>query len=358
MSRIIINGRFLTRSMTGVDRYAIEITKSIDQLLGEGNPIVRKHQWELVTPEGAKKLPLKYINQKTISKFQGQIWEQVALPAHSFGKTLLNLCNSAPLLKHQQLVVIHDIATVRVPDSYSKGFRLWYKLMIPVVLKCSKHVGTVSQFSRDELASTYGSRPDITVLPEGAEHLSLIPPDTSTIEKHGLGTRPYVLAVGSMAPHKNFKVLIEAASLLKDPPFDIVIAGGTNPKIFANQQQELPNWVKHVGYVSDNQLKSLFEHAGCFVFPSLYEGYGLPPTEAMSLGCPVLCARSASLPEVCGDAAMYFDPHSAKQLADTLVRFFSESGIGDNLKSLGQKNVIDRTWRNAALAVVKSLERA
>lgn len=355
--KIIINGRFLCRPMTGVDRYAIEVVKALDLLLEEKHPAVTGYQWEVVTPAGPSVLPLKHVRQVVLARLNGQLWEQLSLPLYSMGAMLLNLCNSAPLLKHEQLVVVHDAATVRVPESYSKGFRNWYKLMIPTVLSLSRYIGTVSHFSRDELIDIYGTRRAITVLPEGAEHLLHIPADTSLLEKHQLRDRPYVLAVGSMAPHKNFKVLIEAVARLNNPPFDIVIAGGTNPKIFSANQQDLPDWVKHVGYVTDSQLKSLYEHASCFVFPSRYEGYGLPPTEAMALGCPVICARSASLPEICGDAAVYFDATSPDQLASELLRFFGNADMGARLRGLGLDNVKKRTWRNAALAVVDSLKK-
>lgn len=358
MARIIINGRFLTRPMTGVDRYAKEVVNAIDRLIGEKHPSAIQHTWELATPVGAADLPLTHIRQRTVSNLNGQSWEQLALPLHSMGSTLVNLCNAAPIFKRKQMVVVHDVATVRVPESYGRGFRLWYDIMIPAVMRLASHVGTVSEFSKRELQAIHGNRRSITVLPEGAEHLLGISADLGLLDQHDLRRRPYVLAVGSMAPHKNFKLLIDAVGLLSNPPFDVVIAGGTNPKVFSSGQAELPAWVKHVGYVTDNQLRGLFEHASCFVFPSRYEGYGLPPTEAMALGCPVICSRSASLPEVCGEAALYFDADSPHQLASELVRFSSDPEIGARLRSLGHENVRNRTWRNAALALINSLEKA
>lgn len=356
MKQVIINGRFLGREMTGVDRYAIETVKALDTLLAEGHPQASRFEWVLATPTASRVLPLKRVKQVEWPYLNGLLWEQVTLPLHSAGRTLLNLCNSAPILKLDQLVVVHDAATIRVPESYSKGFRAWYKVMVPTVLRLSRHIGTVSEFSKKEIASIYNCSRDIKVLTEGAEHLLRLDADDSLIDKHALRQRPYVLAVGSMAPHKNFKTLIKAAELLGNPPFDIVIAGGTNPRIFASEGQSLPAWVKHVGYVTDNQLKSLYQQAHCFVFPSRYEGYGLPPTEAMSLGCPVICASSASLPEICGDAAIYFDADSPDQLASKLLGFFQDAHLGAGLREKGLENVKMRTWRQAALAVLDSLK--
>lgn len=355
--RIVINGRFLCRPMTGVDRYAIEVTKAIDLLLAEGHPAAANFQWEIVTPSASDQVHLKHIQTKVVKASNGLLWEQIALPLYSSGKLLLSLCNSAPLFKRKQFVVVHDAATVTVPQSYSTGFRRWYQLMIPSILRMSQKIGTVSKFSKQELLNIYRIPRHIFVLPEGAEHLLRSPADTSLLTKYQLQSRPFVLAVGSMAPHKNFKVLIDAVSLLKNPPFDLVIAGGTNPKVFSSNQHPLPEWVKHVGYVSDEQLRGLYEQAGCFVFPSKYEGYGLPPTEAMALGCPVICARSASLPEVCGDAAEYFDCNSPDELASLLLRFFETADMGARLQRLGLDNVKERTWRNAALAVIDCLQK-
>lgn len=358
MKQITINGRFLARPMTGVDRYAMETLKAIDKLVGEGSASASAFDWQLAAPQAHANLDLKNIKVTTLSGGAGIFWEQVKLPLATRNSVLLNLCNSGPIAKRTQLVVIHDAATARVPDSYSSGFRAWYRLMIPTLLLRSQIIGTVSHFSRGELQAVYKTNRAISVLPEGAEHLSHIEPDPSIFESKAINptNRPYVLAVGSLAPHKNFKVLIEAVSHLQAPPFDVVIAGGTNPKVFAPDQGELPSWVKHVGYVTDSQLKSLYQAASCFVFPSKYEGYGLPPTEAMALGCPVICARSASLPEVCGDAAIYFDPDSPHELASKLLHFFANAEIGARLRQQGLDNVRERTWRNAALAVIDAIK--
>lgn len=344
--------------MTGVDRFALETLKAIGELIKENHPSVREQAWSVITPKEPLQALPPNIPHKVISlpHVPEQLWEQIVLPLACARKNLLSLCNSGPIVKSKHYVVIHDAATVRVPESYRKGFRTWYSVMIPGLLKMAAGIGTVSQFSKMDLQSIYSTGRQIDVLIEGAEHLLSLPTDGSLQAKHRMSDKPYVLAVGSQAPHKNFKALIDAVRTLRDPPFDVVIAGGTNPKIFASDQDQLPQWVKYVGYITDAQLKSLYQNAMCFVFPSKYEGYGLPPTEAMALGCPVLCARSASLPEVCGDAAWYFDPNKPPELASKLMELFESPQTRAVLRQKGYDNIVQKTWRNAALNLIARIE--
>lgn len=355
--KIHVNGRFLCRPLTGVDRYALEVLNAIDAMLADGLAPATQYEWEVICGENIVTKPeWRHINIVVSQRPATTLWEQTTLCKMAWGAPLISLCNSAPVLHPNQLVVIHDAATKRAPYSYSKGFRAWYALMIPLLLRRATLVGTVSAFSRQELLDIYGVLRPIRVLKEGAEHLARLRSDDTILDKHQLRNRPYVLGVSSMAPHKNFKALIAAIQQLEDPPFDVVLAGGANPKIFASADAPLPAWVKALGYVSDQELKSLYKHAACFVFPSLYEGYGLPPTEAMALGCPVLSSDSASLPEVCGNAALYFKGDNPADLAQKLRFFFANSNLAAQLRSRGFENTRDKTWRHAATSLIESLE--
>lgn len=316
MNDVFINGRFLARRPTGVDRFAIETLRALDELL-ERPTDQTTIQIILLVPatEQARALELKNIKIVPVGRLKGALWEQLELPWLTRGKLLLNLCNAAPVLKHKQMVVIHDAAPARVPESYSWGFRIWYGLLMPWLGRVALRVLTVSEFSRNELTLAYGIPPEkITVLPESGEHILRILADETILEQFDLHRRPYILGVSSMSPHKNFATLIRAVELLgRDCGFDVVIAGAANPRIFASA--DLPLFVKHVGYVSDEALRALYEHAACFVFPSYYEGFGLPAAEAMALGCPVIAANAASIPEVCGDYAIYFESCNSESLA-------------------------------------------
>lgn len=355
MKSIFINGRFLARRPTGVDRYAIESIKAIESLIQEGNAAACSYEWTILAPKGAPKPDyIKTIKFKNIKPFSGTLWEQLTLPAYSIGSKLINLCNSAPILKKNQLVVIHDATTKRVPEAFSKNFVRWYNFIIPILLKRAEVVATVSNFSEREIKACYKIDRRILVFQEGADHFQKINATPNIMARFNL-KRPYILAVGSLAPHKNFKTLISAIEQLNEPAFDCVIAGGTDPKIFASDKKPLPKWVMHVGYVSDEELKALYENASLFVFPSTYEGYGLPPTEAMASGCPVLSSNTASMPEICGDAAYYFSPNDEMQLARMLNELAADHEQRNSMKLRGLQQSAALLWRNGALNILSAI---
>jgi glycosyltransferase involved in cell wall biosynthesis len=354
---IFINGRFLSRQPTGVDRVGYELVCAIDRLLDAKHPSVSQHRWVLLVPPDHVRLPpLKHVECRVVGPFKGNAWEQLALPWHSRGGLLVNLCNTGPLFKRHSAVMIHDVATRRVPQSYSRAFRLWYRILMFWAMRTARLVLTVSQFSRQELIGFYGQR-EVVVMPQGADHFNALTPDSSVLTKHQLGARPFVLAVGSIAPHKNFGTLVQAVEKIKNAGFDLVIAGGTNPKIFAEAGRGLPDWVKYVGFVSDEQLKSLYQAAAAFVFPSIYEGFGLPPIEAMAHGCPVICSKSASIPEACGSAAAYFDADDPEDIAQTIQTTLNDEKALSDMRAAGIARAQALTWDKAALALCFNLIR-
>lgn len=161
-----------------------------------------------------------------------------------------------------------------------------------------------------------------------------------------------------MNPNKNFKALVDATEYLQDEDFQIVIAGGTDLKVFNKINIENEN-IKQVGYVTDEDLKGLYMNAGCFVFPSVYEGFGLPPLEAMSTGCPVLVSNVGPMPEVSGDAAIYFNPNDSQELADKIRYVMNSDDVKQELKVKGLKQAEKFSWQTAAnqlIGYTKSLD--
>nr|CBA27705.1 hypothetical protein Csp_A03620 [Curvibacter putative symbiont of Hydra magnipapillata] len=356
--KVLINGRFLGRKVTGVDRFAIEVLRALDELYETADVAISDIEIEVLAPVGVNELAgLRHIPIRQVGSLSGQAWEQFSLLKEAGDVLLVNLCNTAPLLHRKQLAVIHDAATARAPSSYSKTFRLWYSLLIPCLYTRAKSVCTVSQFSRDDLATLYGVRNDVMVLPEGTDHMDRTNADVRVLEKVGLTQRPYVLAVSSLAPHKNFETVVRAVALMGEIDFDVVIAGGLNPAIFAKAGNTLPSSVKYAGYVTDAELKALYEHASCFIFPSIYEGYGLPPTEAMASGCAVIASNAAAIPETCGEAALYFDPKSPADLARVLQVFMAQPQLQEKMRSLGRAKAKTMRWRNTAIGLLNEIKR-
>jgi glycosyltransferase involved in cell wall biosynthesis len=355
---ITINGRFFSRRPTGVDRFAYEVISSINDLIATSEPDVQGLSFKIMLPPGiTPEQNFPHIPMETVGRNTGQLWEQWDLPhAVPSDSLLLSLCNTAPILLRNQVVVIHDAATVKMPIAFSRSFRLWYRILMPLLGRVSRKVLTVSEFSKDEIVSAFGvPRDKVSVVVEGGEHILRIPPDKTAIERFGLSSRPYILVVSSMAAHKNFRLVLEAISRIELLPFDVAIAGGANSRVFGEAGMVDSDRIRWLGYVSDSELRALYESAMCFVFPSIYEGFGIPPLEAMTCGCSVLASRSASIPEVCGDATLYFDAHNADDLATLLMRVANDPALCAELKAKGHARAAQFSWERAARQVIAAL---
>jgi glycosyltransferase involved in cell wall biosynthesis len=359
--QVFINGRFLTQPVSGVQRYAFELIQGLDLQLQKSPDLRQRLTFTLLLPHDVQSFPvLHHITVKKVGRFSGHLWEQLELPFHSRKGLLAGFCNTGPLLKRKQIVTLCDASVYRVPQAYSLAFRFWYRAQFAMLGLWAKRLLTISNFSRDELVSCCAISPEkFSVIYPGADHFSRQAEKTTPLpDAFSSSDRPFVLAVSSMSPHKNFKALVQAAALLGETDFDLLIAGGTNPAVFRSAELPLPETVKHLGYVSDEQLKALYAKAACFVYPSLYEGFGLPPLEAMGCGCPVIVARAGSLPEVCGDAALYCDPTSAEDIADQIKTVMRDNQLRDALRANGLERVKAYTWEKCACQTMKAVENA
>ncbi|WP_233862409.1 glycosyltransferase family 4 protein [Paraburkholderia adhaesiva] len=356
---LLINGRFLGRRATGVDRFAFETIRALDQLIELGDPLVAGLRTEIVVPEALASVPnpFRHVGLRASGKGGGLRWEQFALPQAARGRLLLNLCNSGPLLYRRQVTVLHDAAPARVPDSYSRSFVAWYRLMAPCIGRVSQRVITVSEFSRRELCDAYRIPPGkIGVVSESGEHMLRVQEDEEGVAPR-LNGRPFVLAVGSLNRHKNFRLIAEAARHIVDAQFDIVVVGGGDARVYGAEAGEsaLPAFVKHLGYVSDGELAALYRRAACFVYPSRYEGFGLPPVEALALGCPVIASRLPAVQEACGDAALYTSPDDPAELACLLERITADAALRASLRERGRARTSELTWRATAARLIEEI---
>ncbi len=347
---IAINGRFLTQPATGVQRYAYEIVRAWDAMLDRGEIDPARYEIEIVAPRLNKPVDeFNHIAIRQVGFMSGNLWEQIELPWHTRGKFLFNPCNIGPIFKINQAVTIHDASVFAIPKSYTFLFRMKYRTVYKILAKTAKVVFTDSEFSRGELQK-YCRIPDekLSVVHAGCDHMERIVPDPSIFQRKDIGDKPYILAVGSNAMHKNLSILGEISKHL-DVDIDIVIAGGEYlpwfSKSSANGTRE---GVKKLGYVTDEELKALYQHAAAFIFPSLYEGFGLPPLEAMACGCPVICAKIPVLKEVCGDAAMYFENGHPKELVKRIQTLINNVSLQQVQKSEGIKQSSRYKWEISA----------
>lgn len=358
---IYLNGRFLAQRTTGVQRYALETLRALDELFDEPahrNDIVVT----LLVPPGAEPPPLRNIATRTIGQGSGQLWEQLWLPLYARDGILLSFAATGPLVLRRQVVTLHDASVYAVPNAFSWKFRAWYKLLMPWMAHRNPQTMTVSEFSRNELARYLRVKKErLHVSGEGWEHATRTPSDPDVLQQHGLQDRGYVLAVSSLSPHKNFEVVARAIADLPPGSIQVVVAGGMNERVFGNATPSTLHNLKRVGYVTDAQLRALYEHAAAFVYPSTYEGFGLPPLEAMALDCPVIAARAASMPEVCGDAALYFPPHDSAKLKELMLALLQNADLRETQIRKGRALLQQHSWRGAAcehLALLREVATA
>lgn len=344
--KIFINARFLSQSLTGVQRVATEFVKALDYLIETKKIDETKYSFVLLAPKNIQiELNLKHIQLKKVGIFTGHLWEQLELPFHARRGLLLCLGNTGPLFKRNQMVVICDARVYALPQSYSFAFRSWYKLLLPILGRIVKKVITISSFSRSELISYCNLSPtQIAVVYLGKEHILSATRDVAILKKNAIEDKPYILAVSTLTRNKNFQAIVQAVEQIKHTEFDVVIVGGKDSRVFTQAQTLLPDFVKYVGYVSDGELRVLYEQALCFVYPSLYEGFGLPPLEAMACGCPVIVSNTSSLPEVCGDAAIYCDPRDPKDIASKIEQLVKDKTLQQTLRQKGLERAKQFSW--------------
>lgn len=344
---IAINTRFSTRPMTGVDRVAHELTQAMTSV-GENFSI------QGLAPRNTVISPLSI---PVIHGFlSGHLWEQLELPTKIRDAFLLSPCNTGPIMVRNQILIIHDAQTWIHPEAYSPQFRYWYQFLLPRLARKSRLVITISEYSRSQLEK-FGVVPPgkARIMQNGADHILRISPDVDTLARHGLTDNGYFLALGSLSPHKNLSLLMRAAAARPEGQPPLVIAGGGNSRVFAAAGLAPPPGVRLLGRVTDNELRALYEHATALVFPSLTEGFGLPPLEAMLCGCPTLVATAGAIPEVCGNASIYIDPRDEAGWTRAMLEIANNSAQRNTARIAGSIQAAPFTWERAARQVIEHL---
>jgi len=356
---IIINGRFLGQPLSGVQRFARELTLALDRRISAGNvpAVLKGASWRLAVPRHTPvDLELSAIVVDSFGSGPGHVWEQTALLARSRGGRLIGFGGSGPLLHRRQAVVIHDVTIFRHPKSFKRSYRLLHGALGTVLTRTAK-IGTVSEFSRQELASVFRvSSGGIDVVYNAVDHFAAIEPDETIVQRLGLQTNGFFLLVGTMKPNKNLDFAMRAFEALGDESQKLVVVGGTAPTVFKSDGPQSSDRLLFPGRLSDAEIAALQRHATAFVFPSLYEGFGIPPLEAMTQGCPVLAADIPAVREASGDAALYFDPTRQAELITGMRRIAEDSALRENLRRRGRENVARFSWDRSADRVLSMLE--
>ncbi|GBR24737.1 glycosyltransferase family 4 protein [Kozakia baliensis] len=353
MKNLFLNGRFLVQSLSGVQRFAREVTDALAAIVPENDPL---RPVILLPPDSHETGPLTGpgLKRKKVGKWRGQIWEQFSLSVAARKGILLNLGNTGPVFGGKRFVVMHDAGVFAIKDSYSFAFRWWYRLLFLLLSRSGTKLITVSNFSQRELAKyLHIPAQRISVIQEGADHILKVQADESILQKHSLETGRFILAVGNLAPHKNLKILNSLSSVLEKSNLKLVISGSFNNAVF-NTKSELPSFATFVGRVNDAELHALYRHAAVLIFPSIYEGFGLPPVEAMTCGCPVIATDIPVLREVCGNAALFFK--NEVELKDAVLHLSQDNNLRETLKKHAFAQSKNYRWKNTAQQILEIIK--
>lgn len=345
--RIAINGKFLAAAPTGVHRVAAELTHALAAIARDTPDRLDAELW---VPRDAEVAAKAYaMPTRVIRPFVHIPWEQLSIPWRDPGRLLLNLCNIGPVLRPQSMTMIHDAQVYLTPQSYSRPFRLWYKTVQPLLARTHRHLFAVSDFSRTEIARTGLCPPErISVIHNGVDHMLRVVAEPGVLARLDLSAHRYVVALASTQAHKNIGLLGAAFGQAALAGVRLVLVGGEGAEAFAARGIALPADTIFAGRVSDGELRALYESALCLAFPSRTEGFGLPPLEAMLVGCPAVVAPRGALPEVCGDAGLYAGPDDPAGWAAQIARLAADAEWRAARSALGRAHAERFTWAVAA----------
>jgi glycosyltransferase involved in cell wall biosynthesis len=270
--------------------------------------------------------------------------------------------NCGPLLWAEQVLTIHDISFLDHPEWYSRSFCSVYGALVPRLARRVKHILTVSEFTRERIIEMLRvDRQRVTVTYPGIDPAFIAPREDEvvrTLARLGVA-QPYVFALGAASPRKNLARLYEAWARLGSTVGEVmlVVAGAQRSSFAARGSATARNSsVLTLGEVQDADLPALYAGAMVFVYPSLYEGFGLPPLEAMSCGTPVITSNTTALPESTGDAALSVDPYDATAMADAMQRVITDLPLRAKLRQKGLDRAKSFTWDRTAQQTWQVLE--
>lgn len=334
MSEILVNTRILRMPIAGIPRYTKELLNRLR---------------EYVTPISPS-LPLGGI--------KGHLWEQLILPLKVKNRLLWSPANTGPLIIRRQVVTIHDVSPLDHPEWYRKNYANWYKFILPNLVKRVEKVITVSYFSKERILSHAKVNEDkIEVIYLGVND-SFYKKNYSCVNYKNNSS--YVLTVGSLSPRKNLETLFKAWKIVhkKNKDVKLVVVGITRKVFRERGYDSIPEGVIFKGFVNDSELKMLYANAQLFVFPSLYEGFGLPLLEAMAAGIPVVASDCTAIPEVVGDAGLLVNPKNHFLLAEAMITLLENETLRKQLISKGYERVSIFSWDKTAQFTWEVLKNA
>ncbi|MDB5410895.1 MAG: glycosyl transferase, group 1 family protein [Rhodospirillales bacterium] len=358
LDRIVINGRFMSQPISGVQRFAREMVLALDDALvrrnGAGFGEVEIH----MPSEPSEPLELEVVRPVVIGGRSGHAWEQLDLWRSAHGAILVNLANSAPLAHRRQIVTVHDAALRACPGNFTTAYRMWYRALYGGLRLTSARFVTVSDFSAGDISKHFAIPPGrISVIPNGADHFDRTVSRDEILARHDLEPLRYIVAIGGLSARKNLRAAEAAVSMMSGDRPKLVVVGRRDTRVYSAFADRFGADVVEVGYLDDGEIKALYQTALCLVYPSLYEGFGLPPVEAMRSGCPVVVSNTTSLPEVCGDAALYCDPQDPLGIARQIEKIRDDAALRRHLVARGHERTALFAWEEGATRLLELIAK-
>lgn len=363
--KIGINGRFLVAKRTGVQRTAYNLVRMLVEIDRENEYVIFTGHDQVGRPEW------NYPNVTVVAgelrsgeSLRNHLWEQFKLPrlAKKYGIDILHSpANIAPLFyRGKSIVHIHDLCFVVNPQWYSFSFRTLYNLIIPRLAHRATKVITNSNSAKNDLLQYFDLPAEKVSLVYWAvdETFSLPVSPFASAEAMRDMPKDYILYVGSLEPRKNINILIEAFEELRSEHPELktklILIGGESP-LFATVRLKAKRFGEDVvfkGFVRDDELREYYRNASLVAYPSLYEGFGLPPLEAMASGAPVVTSYTSSIPEVVGRAAIMINPRDCRQLVNAMYKVLSDPDLANALREAGYAQVAKFNWYRVARRVL------
>lgn len=346
---IVLNGRFLSQRISGVQRIAMEMSVRLARRIPDLKVLVPPGPLE--QKELADSLPTL-----SVGSFHSHLWEQVSLPAAlaRMGKPLLlNLTGMSPILYRNKILWVPDASYFDHPEWFSFAYRNYYRTFIPLAARRARQVVTISEFSAERLRNHLRLSRGTEVIYCGVDQN--IAPNKSEKNSARPGPKQMVFALGSLDPRKNQSILPEVLKFL-DKGISMRVTGAAPAHLKSRSFEGAEDRLHYTGYVSQGQLEEYFVEATVFIAPSLYEGFDLPPLEAMARGIPVVASDIPVHREVLGEAALYAHPQDAYAFATQINRVMGSPELQARMIREGQKraNVFD--WDRSADRLIELIE--
>lgn len=371
--RICIDVSAAVHGRAGLGRYAQELTAAISEMDCKNEYITFYNH----ASQANLKPPIDRL-QRITSLHSNKPWRMRVLLAHLAGLAQDRLFPDIDLFHAtdhllprfyniKSVFTVNDLTFSLYPKTHRSWNRLFLQLMMPRFLRTANAIIAISDCTRRDVSRVYGLDPEkIQVIYDGVHphfHPVQEGEKQAVCRKYSLPEQ-YLLNVGTIEPRKNLNTLLEAYHLIRQRGINLplVIAGkkGWRSEGFFKKRRlaGLEEQVQWAGFVSDNDLPAIYSGASAFIFPSLYEGFGLPVLEAMACGTPVICSNVSSLPEIAGEAALMFDPCDPDALAGAIARVLTDGALNQELRELGYAQAARFTWEQTARKTLAVYEQA